>query len=386
MPIPSGKKNIAMPLKPDRADIAQQGRSYMAKLLDRYAAGASRDPSEAQKAAGNYRKGHVNFHGLDISIENPKGSHREGIDPGGKPWKVQLPAHYGYIKRTEGADGDHVDCYMGPDLASHTVFVVDQIDHRNGKFDEHKVMLGYSDQDKALSDYKKAFSDGKGEARIGAVTSMSIEKFKIWLDRGDTTVPLKPGKASIGANIKELKRPSKHAPSGRSPDQALAIALRIAGVPKRADGGHVGALRGDTEGSADDVMTSVPDGSHILSADCVAALGDGNSEAGFSKLERMFPASRTSGGRMGMKGGTKIGLPKMAGMPKMPGMPHMGRAHGGPVKVALSDGEFSVPPEQVVRVGRGDAERGHRALDAFQMKVRNDYVKKLRSMPGPVQS
>ena len=66
-------------------------------------------PTEAQKAAGNYRKHHVRIHGLDIALENVKGGKRSGVGHNGRRWTVTMPAHYGYIKRTEGADGDHVD-------------------------------------------------------------------------------------------------------------------------------------------------------------------------------------------------------------------------------------------------------------------------------------
>jgi hypothetical protein len=128
------------------------------------------NPTEAQKEAGNYKKGHTTFHGLDITIENPKGSSRNGVDGGGKRWSVTMPAHYGYIKRTEGADGDHVDVYLGPSSKSNKVFVVDQQDHRTKAFDEHKVMLGYDREQDALAAYKRAFYDVLGVDRIKHIT------------------------------------------------------------------------------------------------------------------------------------------------------------------------------------------------------------------------
>jgi len=66
-------------------------------------------PTEAQKEAGNYRKGHLTLQGLDIALENPKGSTRSGTDQDGKTWQSNMAHDYGYIKRTLGADGDHVD-------------------------------------------------------------------------------------------------------------------------------------------------------------------------------------------------------------------------------------------------------------------------------------
>jgi hypothetical protein len=82
-------------------------------------------PTEAQKTAGNYQKGHISIHGLDVTIENPKGSFRTGVH-NGKPWRFTMPADYGYIRGTTGADGDHVDCFLGPDEKAERVFVIDQ--------------------------------------------------------------------------------------------------------------------------------------------------------------------------------------------------------------------------------------------------------------------
>lgn len=145
------------------------------------------EPTQAQKEAGNYKKHHVRVHGLDISIENPRGSIRSGTGKDGKGWAVRMPAHYGYIKRTTGADGDHVDCYLGPHIKSPHVFVIDQVDADNRRFDEHKCMIGYASKDQALAAYRRGFSDGKGEHRIGGVREFTVDQFKHWLDEGDTT-------------------------------------------------------------------------------------------------------------------------------------------------------------------------------------------------------
>lgn len=150
-----------------------------------------RNPSEAQKEAGNYRKAHIRIHGLDIAIENPCGSYRKGVDGDGKPWRCRLPAHYGYIKRTEGADGDHVDVYIGPHHKSPRVYVIDQHDLKSGKYDEHKVMLGFASKGQAKETYHRAFSDDNGKDRIGHIETMTIDEFKNWLSDGDTTAPIK---------------------------------------------------------------------------------------------------------------------------------------------------------------------------------------------------
>jgi hypothetical protein len=149
-----------------------------------------RNPSEAQKSAGNYRKAHINVHGLDIAIENAKGHERAGVGKDGKPWSVTMPAHYGYIKRTEGADGDHVDCYVGPHIKSRKVFVIDQHDADTKSFDEHKCMLGFASEKQARDTYHRGFSDGRGKERLGHLTEMSIDRFKHWL-ADDTESPVK---------------------------------------------------------------------------------------------------------------------------------------------------------------------------------------------------
>lgn len=139
-------------------------------------------PTAAQKRVGNYKKHHISFQGLPVSIENPKGSLRKG--PG---WQVRVPYDYGYIKRTEGADGDHVDVCIGPDHGSDHVFLIDQQDHRTGKFDEHKAMLGYRSREEAVRAYHAGFSDGKGPERMKAVVRMTMAEFKRWLKHHDTT-------------------------------------------------------------------------------------------------------------------------------------------------------------------------------------------------------
>lgn len=147
-------------------------------------------PSGAQKAAGNYKKEHVRIHGMDITVENAKGAARSGIGKDGKPWKCTMVAHYGYFKRSEGADGDHVDVYLGPHTTSPKVFVVDQIQDHTKVFDEHKVMLGFANKQQAINIYHKCFSDGKGKDRMGAIHEMPVDQFKDWLQKGDTTKPL----------------------------------------------------------------------------------------------------------------------------------------------------------------------------------------------------
>lgn len=136
-------------------------------------------PTEPQKEAGNYQKGHIKLHGLDISIENPKDSKRTGTDEDGKVWETTMQNHYGYIRETKGKDKDHVDTFIGNNPESEKVFVVDQVNPKTGKFDEHKVMLGFNSQEEAQQAYLNNYEPGwQG---LGAITEMPIDQFKDWV-------------------------------------------------------------------------------------------------------------------------------------------------------------------------------------------------------------
>lgn len=166
-------------------------------------------PTEAQKEAGNYKKGHIKIDGLDISIENPKGSIRSGIDPNGQPWEVEMPVTYGYIKRSEGADGDQVDVYVGSNPQSPTVYIIDQKDADTGKFDEHKAMLGFNNEVEATQAYQGMFSDGRAVDRVQSVSKLSMPEFKQWLRTGNTKQP-----------YQTVKQPTKQAEQRQVPQWA----------------------------------------------------------------------------------------------------------------------------------------------------------------------
>ncbi|WP_273703280.1 LPD38 domain-containing protein [Candidatus Accumulibacter vicinus] len=162
------------------------------ETVDAQAQAANPAPTDAQKSAGNYAKGHLSIGGLNISVETPAGATRTGRD-GAKPWKVKNTAHYGYVKRTNGADGEQVDVYVKPGTAAThdgQVFVVDQYHPGTGAFDEHKAMIGYGNAAEAAKAYDAHFSDQSGAKRRGAVTAMPLGGFKTWLKNGDTMRPV----------------------------------------------------------------------------------------------------------------------------------------------------------------------------------------------------
>ncbi len=142
-------------------------------------------PTPAQLQSGNYRKGRVRLYGLDIAIETPQGQPRLGKSDG-KPWSVICMAHYGDISGTRGADGDPVDCYVGPSPESNRVFVVNQ-NGKDGAFDEHKVMLAFADEDAARAAYMGSYE--RGWTGLGSMVSATVEQFLWWLKFGNTTKP-----------------------------------------------------------------------------------------------------------------------------------------------------------------------------------------------------
>lgn len=144
------------------------------------------DATPAQKEAGNYAKGKFPWNGLTISVETAKGEDRTDKETNGEKWRVTMPATYGYILRTTGADGDHVDAFMGPNPESDKVFVINQTQAGSEKFDEHKVMLGYPSERAAKADYLASFSDGFGRKVFGSIEGpFSVDEFRRMLDDGE---------------------------------------------------------------------------------------------------------------------------------------------------------------------------------------------------------
>lgn len=153
------------------------GRVNDAHVLHEEEQKVNLNPTDAQKETGNYKKGHIKVDGFDITIENPKGSERSGVDANGKSWSITMNNTYGYIRGTEGVDGDHIDLFLGN--SGNGVYVVDQV-NEDGSFDEHKVMYGFGSIDEAKEAYLSNYSPGwKG---LGNITSVSKETFKKWIE------------------------------------------------------------------------------------------------------------------------------------------------------------------------------------------------------------
>ena len=136
------------------------------------------EPTEAQKAAGNYKMEHRKVDGYNVSIENPKGSVRRGKGEDGKEWQTTMQNDYGYIRGTEGVDGDHIDVFLSDTPEQGDVFVIDQLD-KDGNFDEHKVMYGFPSVEAAREAYLSNYE--QGWTGLGAITHVSKDEFKKWI-------------------------------------------------------------------------------------------------------------------------------------------------------------------------------------------------------------
>lgn len=140
------------------------------------------NPTEAQKEAGNYKKGHVKINGYDITIETVKGEERIGDG-----WKVTMQNSYGYFKRTNGTEGkkEAIDVFLGDNLDYENVYVIDQVDPETGEFDEHKVMLGFNSEQEAKDAYLSNYTEGwQG---FGAISTLSNDEFSKWLKQNEPT-------------------------------------------------------------------------------------------------------------------------------------------------------------------------------------------------------
>lgn len=170
----------------DRTPHLPQEASFGERLKNAIAE-TEPNPSEAQKKAGNYKKGHLSFGGYDFTVETPKGTTRSGKDEQGKPWSVTMHDTYGYILGKIGVDGDHIDMFINDvaDLDSFdgNVYVVDQVNPETGEFDEHKVMYGYPSEEAATEAYLANYS--KGWKGLGKVTSVPKATFDKWLESSD---------------------------------------------------------------------------------------------------------------------------------------------------------------------------------------------------------
>mgnify|MGYP006987710768 CR=1 FL=1 len=166
----------------EKGGVTEEGTPLSSKI-EAASAKVNTEPTEAQKEAGNYKKGHVQVGTFDITIEQPQGSVRKGTDADGKHWESKMNNTYGYIRGAVGVDGDHIDVFLSNDIDGwngRKVFVVDQY-NPDGSFDEHKVMLGFNEADEAKSDYLANYEKGWEDGRRIDVSAVNLEDFEKWI-------------------------------------------------------------------------------------------------------------------------------------------------------------------------------------------------------------
>lgn len=192
------------------------------------------EPTEAQKEAGNYKKGHVQVGAFDITIEQPEGSIRRGTDADGKQWESKMHNTYGYFRGTEGVDGDHIDVFLSNDMDGWNgaqVFVVDQY-NPDGTFDEHKVMLGFNDASDAKNNYLANYEKGWENGRRIDVSAVNLEDFEKWIASSHRkTKPFSEYKSVKPADDSETFKGHKAENSGKDTESQIKHLEEIKDYP-----------------------------------------------------------------------------------------------------------------------------------------------------------
>jgi hypothetical protein len=258
---PSADKGTTLPADQQTSDkentkkvADSEGENTLKAKIEAASADVNTEPTEAQKEAGNYKKGHVQVGTFDITIEQPEGSIRRGTDADGKKWESKMHNTYGYFRGTEGVDGDHIDVFLSNDIDGwngRKVFVVDQY-NPDGTFDEHKVMLGFNDMDEAKSDYLANYEKGWENGRRIDVSATNLKDFEKWIDsshrktkpfseyssvnKGSEKAEKKQKKQSVFDKAKEIAdKEEKKRKAEAEDDSVLGQAARAVGKKKKVN-------------------------------------------------------------------------------------------------------------------------------------------------------
>ena len=193
------------------ANYIDGNEQLLSAKIEAASAEVNTDPTEAQKEAGNYKKGHVQVGTFDITIEQPQGSVRKGTDADGKQWESKMNNTYGYIRGAVGVDGDHIDVFLSNDIDGwngRKVYVVDQY-NPDGSFDEHKVMLGFNDADEAKGDYLANYEQGWENGRRIDITGVNLEDFEKWIESSKRKTKPFGEYSSVKKDVVEINTPEE---------------------------------------------------------------------------------------------------------------------------------------------------------------------------------
>jgi len=202
----------------------------------------------------------------------------------------------------------------------------------------------------------------------------------------------KPG--SPGAPTAEAFRQSaRTAKLGGGSLTTTTTQTGMGGIPAPPVGKvHAGPIHSAVAGRTDHLPMHVASGSYVIPADIISAMGEGNTNAGFKQMKRIF-AGIPYGGNRGPYGQPVGALPYGGGaMPYGQGatpygaqMPH--RAEGGfdkeAVPIVAAGGEYVLAPHQVAWAGGGDVDRGHRVLDEWVLRMRKKTIDTLKHLAPP---
>lgn len=216
-------------------------------------------PSDATCNAGNYKVGRVQWQGLTLCIEQPQGSVREKCSKTtGRKWRNVMGAHYGYLQGTKGADGDAVDCFIGAQVDSGTVYVINQ--GFQGRFDEHKAMLCFGSEEAARAAYMASYE--LGWEGLQSIVPMTLDQFRWWLKYASLDRPADPQHLPYNPKESPAMKPTawngEALPIGGNLDQLI--------YDIRRDDGTDGLLL-DSASMAD--ILSDPDNESVLALDAL---------------------------------------------------------------------------------------------------------------------
>ena len=120
-------------------------------------------------------QGKMSWHGLNIAIENKKGSYRRGKDPNGQSWKTYMNYDYGRIGGSKATDNEGVDIYVGPDDTAEMVYVVHQQDPFTRVYDEDKAMVNFPSRESAIEGFLSQYDRPDF---LGPISEFTIPDFK----------------------------------------------------------------------------------------------------------------------------------------------------------------------------------------------------------------
>jgi len=140
---------------------------------------------------------------------------------------------------------------------------------------------------------------------------------------------------------------------------------------------HKGPIHSPVAGRTDHLPMHVKSGSYVIPADIISAMGEGNTMAGFKTARRIFGGTPYTG-----KGGPygQSATPYGAALPRAAGGETEGQSL---VPIVAAGGEYVITPEEVLMIGNGDLDLGHKILDHFVKKMRAKTIKTLKKLPGP---